>query len=88
MSDVNNNVIKTRIKFKTGTVEDWCYVSKDTDYIPALGEPILYTDGFDPMIGDYLLLKIGDGQSTPDDLPIMAATPNMLSIDDGDITPA
>jgi hypothetical protein len=83
-----NKDINAKFKLKAGTVAEWCIVSKNKNFIPDLGEPILYTDGFDPMIGDYLLLKIGDGQNVPDDLPVIAATPNMLSIDDGDITPA
>lgn len=47
-----NNVVKTRIQNKSGSSEDW---AKAVNFIPLLGEIIIYTD--------LNLMKIGDGKT-------------------------
>lgn len=56
-----------RLQLKRGIASDWQKASEaTTKFIPKKGEPIFYSD--------MNMLKIGDGENTPSDLPFLRAS--------------
>lgn len=56
------NTLKTRIKHKNGTPDEW---SQATNFSPLKGELIVYNDATNPR------MKIGDGETNVNDLPFI-----------------
>ena len=59
---MTTTTLKTRIKLKNGTPEEW---SQATNFSPLKGELVIYNDADNPR------MKVGDGETNINDLPFV-----------------
>lgn len=59
---MTSTTLKTRIKLKNGTPEEW---SQATNFSPLKGELVIYNDADNPR------MKVGDGETNINDLPFV-----------------
>lgn len=74
---MTSTTLKTRIKLKNGTPEEW---SQATNFSPLKGELIIYNDANNPK------MKVGDGETNINDLPFVnnsVVAADLSDVEDG-----